>query len=57
MPLLFIEQVFFAANAIKIFEGAWFPMVMAAAVAAVMVSWVQRRASAFQGDAAQRNRP
>ena len=41
VPLLFIEQVFFAANAVKILEGAWLPMVMAAAVASLMVSWVR----------------
>ncbi len=41
VPLIFIEQVFFAANAIKILEGAWLPMVMAACVATTMISWVR----------------
>ena len=30
VPLVIIEQVFFAANAIKLVEGAWLPLVMAA---------------------------
>jgi KUP system potassium uptake protein len=41
VPLVVIEQVFFAANAIKLVEGAWLPLVMAAIVAAVMMAWVR----------------
>ncbi len=41
VPLLLIEQVFFAANVIKIFEGAWLPIVMAAMIATLMASWIR----------------
>ncbi len=41
VPLVCIEQVFFAANAIKLLEGAWLPLVMATIVATIMVSWVR----------------
>jgi KUP system potassium uptake protein len=41
VPLLFIEQAFFAANMLKIFEGAWVPLMMAACVGLVMVTWVR----------------
>jgi KUP system potassium uptake protein len=41
VPLLFIEQAFFAANMLKIFEGAWVPLLMAGCVGLVMVTWVR----------------
>lgn len=41
LPLLMIEQVFFAANVIKIFEGAWFPLVLAALIATTMACWIR----------------
>jgi KUP system potassium uptake protein len=41
LPLLMIEQIFFAANVIKIFDGAWFPLVMAGLIATTMASWVR----------------
>ena len=41
VPLLLIEQVFFAANIIKIFEGAWVPLVFAIAIMLVMLTWVR----------------
>jgi KUP system potassium uptake protein len=40
-PLLLIEQVFFAANVIKIFEGAWVPLVIALSLMIVMLTWIQ----------------
>jgi KUP system potassium uptake protein len=40
-PLVIIELVFFAANAVKLFEGAWLPLLMAAAVATIMMVWVR----------------
>ena len=39
IPLLVIEVVFFAANTIKIFEGAWVPLACAVLLAAVMLTW------------------
>ncbi len=41
VPLVIIEQVFFAANVVKLFEGAWLPLVMAAIIGSLMVSWVR----------------
>jgi KUP system potassium uptake protein len=39
VPLLALEQVFFAANIVKLAEGAWLPIVIAALVATLMASW------------------
>jgi KUP system potassium uptake protein len=41
VPLLFIEQVFFAANVIKIFEGAWVPLAIALCLMLVMLTWLR----------------
>ncbi len=41
VPLLLIEQVFFAANVIKIFEGAWVPLAIAISLMLVMLTWVK----------------
>ena len=41
VPLLLIEQTFFAANILKLFEGAWFPIAIAAVLGLVMVTWVR----------------
>jgi KUP system potassium uptake protein len=50
VPLLGIELVFFAANGIKFFEGAWVPLVCAIALMSVMLTW--RRGNAIlAGDA------
>lgn len=34
-----IDCIFFAANTTKLFEGGWFPLLLAAAVAFVMLTW------------------
>jgi KUP system potassium uptake protein len=39
LPLLFIEQAFFAANALKVFDGGWLPLALAGVLALVMVTW------------------
>jgi len=36
---LAIDLVFFAANSLKLFEGAWFPLFIAAAIAFLMLTW------------------
>jgi len=41
VPLLLIEQTFFAANIMKLFEGAWFPVLIAALLGIVMMTWVR----------------
>ncbi len=57
VPLVIIEQIFFAANAIKLVEGAWLPLVMAAIVATIMITWVRGSQGADKGHPAQRDRP
>jgi len=39
VPLALIEQVFFAANIMKIMEGAWVPLAIAFALMLVMLTW------------------
>ena len=41
VPLLLVEQAFFVANILKIFEGAWVPLAIAAALGFVMYTWVR----------------
>ena len=41
VPLFLIEQVFFAANVIKIFEGAWVPLAIAIALMLVILTWTR----------------
>jgi KUP system potassium uptake protein len=41
LPLLLIEQAFFSANILKLFEGGWVPVVIASILALVMFTWVR----------------
>ena len=41
VPLLLIELVFFAANMIKIVEGAWVPLAIAISLMLVMLTWLR----------------
>ena len=41
IPFLVIEQVFFAANILKTFEGGWVPLSIAAMLALIMFTWVR----------------
>ena len=36
---LVIDLIFFAANALKLFEGGWFPLLLAVGVAFLMLTW------------------
>jgi KUP system potassium uptake protein len=38
---LLVDLVFFAANAMKFFHGGWFPLLLAAIVAFLMLTWRQ----------------
>jgi KUP system potassium uptake protein len=42
---LLVDLVFFAANSMKVFEGGWFPLLITAAIAFVMLTW--RRGQRF----------
>jgi KUP system potassium uptake protein len=39
VPLVLIEQSFFIANVIKIFDGGWFPLAIASICSLVMLTW------------------
>ena len=41
VPLMLIEQVFFFANALKIPEGGWLPLLIAACIGIMMQTWVR----------------
>jgi KUP system potassium uptake protein len=41
VPLLLIEQAFFTANILKILDGGWLPLLMAATLFVVMRTWVR----------------
>jgi KUP system potassium uptake protein len=40
---LFIDVMFFAANALKIPSGGWFPLMLAAVVLVIMLTWLKGR--------------
>ena len=41
--LLLVDLVFFAANTTKLFEGGWFPLLIAVIVASLMLTWRKGR--------------
>ena len=41
IPFLAIEQIFFAANALKLLEGGWVPISIAATLGLIMYTWVR----------------
>ena len=41
VPLLLIEQAFLAANVMKIPEGGWMPLIVAAAISLLVLTWVR----------------
>ena len=41
IPILFLEQAFLTANFLKVFEGGWVPLSLAACVGLVMITWVR----------------
>ncbi len=43
LPLLAIDLTFFASNIVKVWEGGWFPILIASAVLVVMLTWRQGR--------------
>ena len=40
---LAVDTAFFGANSVKLFEGGWFPLLIAGAVAVVMMTWRRGR--------------
>ncbi len=40
LPLVIIEQIFFTANMLKVLQGGWFPLALAAVLGFVMLTWV-----------------
>ena len=45
---LVIDLTFFSANALKIFAGGWFPIILAAAVFGLMSTWRRGREAMFE---------
>ena len=43
-PLLFVDVAFLAANAVKIRDGGWFPLVFGAAIFILLATWKSGRA-------------
>ncbi|MGE3974211.1 MAG: potassium transporter Kup [Bdellovibrionales bacterium] len=43
IPILFIDLSFFTSNFAKFYEGGWFPILTAAAILTVMLTWRQGR--------------
>ncbi len=41
IPLALIEQVFFTANLLKVFEGGWFPLSIAAFIMLMVLTWIR----------------
>lgn len=41
LPFLIIEQVFFSANVLKLLEGGWVPITIAATLGLIMYTWVR----------------
>ncbi len=39
VPLILLEQAFFTANMLKVFDGGWFPLVVGFALALIMFTW------------------
>ena len=41
VPLAMIEQIFFAANLLKVLEGGWFPIMIALIIGLTMLTWIR----------------
>jgi KUP system potassium uptake protein len=53
VPLVIIEQVFFSANMLKVIEGGWLPLLLAAIIGLVMMTW--RRGSRILAKQTRKN--
>ncbi len=53
LPLALIEQTFLTANLLKVFDGGWFPIMIAATIALTMVTWI--RGSRLLGKETRKN--
>ena len=41
VPLMLVEQAFFTANLLKLFEGGWVPLTIATGIALLIYTWVR----------------
>jgi KUP system potassium uptake protein len=41
LPLALIEQTFLMANLLKVFEGGWFPIMIAGTIGLTMMTWIK----------------
>lgn len=52
LPFLALDLVFFGANVLRIAEGGWVPLLVAAAVGLAILAWRRGRQAALQADSA-----
>ena len=45
VPLLVIEQSFLVANMLKVMDGGWLPLTIAAIICLIVLTWVRGSAS------------
>ena len=53
LPLALIEQTFLAANLLKVFDGGWFPIMIAGIIGLTMLTWI--RGSRLLGKETRKN--
>ena len=53
LPLALIEQTFLAANLLKVFDGGWFPIMIACIIGLTMLTWI--RGSRLLGKETRKN--
>jgi KUP system potassium uptake protein len=41
VPLVLLEQVFFAANMTKVLDGGWMPLLLAGSIALIITTWIR----------------
>jgi KUP system potassium uptake protein len=54
-PFLLIDLIFLSANALKVFEGGWFPLMVAAGL--VVTMWTWRKGTKLLVEISHRDRP
>ena len=51
VPFMVIDVLFFAANALKLLNGGWFPVLLSSAILLVIMTWLRGAASIQQREA------
>ncbi len=53
LPFLAIDLIFFGANILRVIEGGWVPLLVAAIVGVVIIAWMRGRSAALSRTAEQ----